>query len=82
MLTNHYEKSWKYYCLPNGQGSDGVASEEELLLTKKLFWGIFDSLSTKVTKPKIIDLMKSRLCGCVIGGLAKMYFEKKSTVLQ
>lgn len=26
----------------------GTASEEELLLTKKLFWGIFDSLSHKV----------------------------------
>lgn len=29
-------------------GSFGTASEEELLLTKKLFWGIFDSLSQKV----------------------------------
>lgn len=29
-------------------GSFGIASEEELLLTKKLFWGIFDSLSQKV----------------------------------
>lgn len=29
-------------------GSFGMASEEELLLTKKLFWGIFDSLSQKV----------------------------------
>lgn len=29
-------------------GSFGTASEEELLLTKKLFWGTFDSLSHKV----------------------------------
>lgn len=29
-------------------GSFGTASDEELLLTKKLFWGIFDSLSHKV----------------------------------
>lgn len=29
-------------------GSFGMASEEELLLTKKLFWGIFDSLTHKV----------------------------------
>ncbi|XP_041123116.1 ryanodine receptor 3 isoform X8 [Polyodon spathula] len=47
LLTNHYERSWKYYCLPTGWGSYGMASEEELLLTKKLFWGVFDSLSQK-----------------------------------
>lgn len=29
-------------------GSFGTASEDELLLTKKLFWGTFDSLSHKV----------------------------------
>lgn len=48
LLTNHYEQNWKYYCLPSGMGSFGTASDEELLLTKKLFWGIFDSLSHKV----------------------------------
>ncbi|KAM6965090.1 ryanodine receptor 3 [Aplochiton taeniatus] len=47
LLTNHYEQSWKYYCLPSGMVGYGMASEEELLLTKKLFWGIFDSLSQK-----------------------------------
>lgn len=30
-------------------GSYGIAAEEELHLTEKLFWGIFDSLSHKVT---------------------------------
>jgi len=29
-------------------GSYGIAVEEELHLTEKLFWGIFDSLSHKV----------------------------------
>ncbi|KAJ8393523.1 hypothetical protein AAFF_G00059960 [Aldrovandia affinis] len=47
LLTNHYEQNWQFYCLPSGLGNYGVASEEELLLTKKLFWGIFDSLSQK-----------------------------------
>uniref|UniRef100_A0A8C1VAV8 Ryanodine receptor 3 n=1 Tax=Cyprinus carpio TaxID=7962 RepID=A0A8C1VAV8_CYPCA len=47
LLTNHYEQNWKYYCLPTGLGSYGMASEEELHLTKKLFWGLFDSLSQK-----------------------------------
>ena len=49
LLTNHYERCWKYYCLPNGWGNFGVASEEELHLTRKLFWGIFESLAHKVT---------------------------------
>lgn len=48
LLTNHYEQNWKYYCLPSGLGSYGMASEEELHLTKKLFWGLFDALSQKV----------------------------------
>ena len=48
LLTNHYEQCWKYYCLPSGWGSYGLAVEEELHLTEKLFWGIFDSLSHKV----------------------------------
>lgn len=56
LLTNHYEQNWKYYCLPSGMGSFGTASDEELLLTKKLFWGIFDSLSHKVPQ------------ACVCGG--------------
>ncbi|XP_072786237.1 ryanodine receptor 3 isoform X3 [Taeniopygia guttata] len=47
LLTNHYEQCWKYYCLPSGMGSYGIAAEEELHLTEKLFWGIFDSLSHK-----------------------------------
>ncbi|XP_062823289.1 ryanodine receptor 3 isoform X1 [Anolis carolinensis] len=47
LLTNHYEQCWKYYCLPSGWGNYGIAAEEELHLTEKLFWGIFDSLSSK-----------------------------------
>ncbi|XP_039594621.1 ryanodine receptor 2 isoform X2 [Polypterus senegalus] len=47
LLTNHYERCWKYYCLPGGWGNFGAASEEELHLSRKLFWGIFDALSQK-----------------------------------
>ncbi|KAM4724212.1 ryanodine receptor 3 [Anableps anableps] len=47
LLTNHYEQNWKYYCLPSGWGSFGTASEDELLLTKRIFWGVFDSLSQR-----------------------------------
>ncbi|CAM4614794.1 unnamed protein product [Lepidochelys kempii] len=38
LLNNHYERCWKYYCLPAGWASCGVSSEEELHLTRKLFW--------------------------------------------
>ena len=51
LLTNHYERCWKYYCLPGGWGNFGAASEEELHLSRKLFWGIFDALSQKVIYP-------------------------------
>ncbi|KAJ7989095.1 hypothetical protein DPEC_G00315980 [Dallia pectoralis] len=47
LLTNHYEQSWRYYCLPSGWGSYGMASDEELLLTKKIFWGVLDSISQR-----------------------------------
>lgn len=48
LLTNHYERCWKYYCLVGGWGNFGAASDEELHLSRKLFWGIFDALSYKV----------------------------------
>lgn len=48
LLTNHYERCWKYYCLAGGWGNFGVASDEELHLSRKMFWGIFDALSRKV----------------------------------
>lgn len=48
LLTSHYERCWKYYCLTEGWGNFGAASDEELHLTRKLFWGIFDALSHKV----------------------------------
>ncbi|KAM4600943.1 ryanodine receptor 3 [Polymixia lowei] len=66
LLTNHYEQSWKYYCLPSGMGSSGIASEEELLLTKKLFWGIFDSLSQKKYDAELFKM--AMLCLCAIAG--------------
>ncbi|XP_054474291.1 ryanodine receptor 3 [Anoplopoma fimbria] len=62
LLTNHYEQNWKYYCLPSGMGIFGIASEEELLLTKKLFWGIFDSLSQKKYDADLFKVATSSLC--------------------
>uniref|UniRef100_A0A667ZYR6 Ryanodine receptor 2b (cardiac) n=1 Tax=Myripristis murdjan TaxID=586833 RepID=A0A667ZYR6_9TELE len=55
LLTNHYEQSWKYYSL-TGQEDQGSASEEELHLSRKLFWGIFDSLAKKPYEPELFRL--------------------------
>ncbi|XP_077366254.1 ryanodine receptor 3 [Festucalex cinctus] len=66
LLTNHYEQNWKYYCLPSGMNTFGTASEEELLLTKKLFWGIFDSLSQKKYDAELFKMANS--CLCAIAG--------------
>ncbi|XP_061609074.1 ryanodine receptor 3 isoform X2 [Phyllopteryx taeniolatus] len=66
LLTNHYEQNWKYYCLPSGMNSFGTASEEELLLTKKHFWGIFDSLSQKKYDAELFKMANS--CLCAIAG--------------
>ncbi|XP_061668950.1 ryanodine receptor 3 [Syngnathoides biaculeatus] len=66
LLINHYEQNWKYYCLPSGMNSFGTASEEELLLTKKLFWGIFDSLSQKKYDAELFKM--ANCCLCAIAG--------------
>ena len=55
LLTNHYERCWKYYCLPNGWANYGVTSEEELHLSRKLFWGIFESLAHKVNNAFLVS---------------------------
>uniref|UniRef100_W5KBL7 Ryanodine receptor 3 n=1 Tax=Astyanax mexicanus TaxID=7994 RepID=W5KBL7_ASTMX len=66
LLTNHYEQNWKYYCLPSGLGSYGMASEEELHLTKKLFWGLFDALSQKKYDSELFKMAMP--CLSAIGG--------------
>lgn len=48
LLTSHYEQRWKYYLLTGGQDDQGLASEEELHLSRKLFWGVFKALDNKV----------------------------------
>ncbi|XP_077095388.1 ryanodine receptor 2 isoform X2 [Siphateles boraxobius] len=61
LLTNHYEQSRKYYCLNDGWGGFGSTSEEELRLTRRLFWGIFSALAKKCYDA---DLFKLAL-GCL-----------------
>ncbi|XP_066559872.1 ryanodine receptor 1b isoform X5 [Amia ocellicauda] len=66
LLTNHYERCWKYYCLPNGWANFGVTSEEELHLTRKLFWGIFESLAHKKFDAELFKMAMP--CICAIAG--------------
>ncbi|EDL27848.1 mCG131207 [Mus musculus] len=78
LLTNHYEQCWKYYCLPSGWGSYGLAVEEELHLTEKLFWGIFDSLSHKKYD---LDLFRMALpcLSAIAGALPPDYLDTRIT---
>uniref|UniRef100_A0A8C7IVE4 Ryanodine receptor 1 n=1 Tax=Oncorhynchus kisutch TaxID=8019 RepID=A0A8C7IVE4_ONCKI len=66
LLTNHYERCWKYYCLPNGWANFGVSSEEELHLSRKLFWGIFESLAHKKFDAELFKIAMP--CICAIAG--------------
>ncbi|KAF4101818.1 hypothetical protein G5714_016618 [Onychostoma macrolepis] len=82
LLTNHYEQNWKYYCLPSGWGSYGQASEEELLLTKKIFWGIFDSLSQKKYEQDLFKMAMPCL-SAIAGALPPDYVDSTlSTTLE
>lgn len=49
MLTSHYEQRWKYYSHAGRQDDQNLASEEELHLSRKLFWGVFKALTKKVS---------------------------------
>uniref|UniRef100_A0A672JJC7 Ryanodine receptor 2b (cardiac) n=1 Tax=Salarias fasciatus TaxID=181472 RepID=A0A672JJC7_SALFA len=56
LLTSHYEQKWKYYFQAAGQDDHGLASEEELLLSRKLFWGLFNALVKKPYSPQLFKL--------------------------
>ncbi|KAL2083644.1 hypothetical protein ACEWY4_021417 [Coilia grayii] len=47
LLANHYEHSWRYYCVAGGCGGVGSASAEELHLSRQLFWSTFSALARK-----------------------------------
>ncbi|KAM7371308.1 hypothetical protein PAMP_010790 [Pampus punctatissimus] len=74
LLTNHYERCWKYYCLAGGWGNFGATSDEELHLSRKLFWGIFDALSHKRYDQELFKLALPCL-SAVAGALPPDYME-------
>ncbi|XP_061645502.1 ryanodine receptor 2-like isoform X2 [Phyllopteryx taeniolatus] len=65
LLTSHYEQRCKYYSLTGGQGNQSLASEEELHLSLKLFWGVFKALAKKQYEPEL-----SKLCVQCLGAMA------------
>ncbi|XP_061912384.1 ryanodine receptor 2 isoform X3 [Entelurus aequoreus] len=74
LLTNHFDRCWKYYCLSGGWASFGAASDEELHFSRKLFWGIFDALSHKPYNQELFKL--ALLClSAVAGALPPDYME-------
>uniref|UniRef100_A0A8C3ABS1 Ryanodine receptor 2 n=1 Tax=Cyclopterus lumpus TaxID=8103 RepID=A0A8C3ABS1_CYCLU len=56
LLTGHYEQRWKYYSLAGGPDDHGLASEEELHLSRKLFWGVFKALAKKPYEAQLFRL--------------------------
>ncbi|XP_046711318.1 ryanodine receptor 3-like [Silurus meridionalis] len=81
LLTYHYEQNWKYYCLPSGWGNYGMASDEELLLTKKIFWGIFDSLSQKEYGQELFKMAMPCL-SAIAGALPPDYVDSSLSTTQ
>ncbi|KAM3606327.1 uncharacterized protein V6R79_014397 [Siganus canaliculatus] len=66
LLTSHYEQRWKYYYVTGGQEDQGLASEEELYLSTKLFWGVFKALAKKPFEPQLF-----RLCVQCLAAVSK-----------
>ncbi|KAF5904193.1 ryanodine receptor 2-like, partial [Clarias magur] len=62
LLTDHYEQNWKYYCVMGGAAGIGSASEEELQLSRKLFWHVYRALAKKPYDVEMCDLST----GCLV----------------
>ncbi|KAM4591284.1 ryanodine receptor 2 isoform 1-T1 [Odontesthes bonariensis] len=56
LLSNHFEQRCKYYSQACGQGDQTLASEEELHLSRKLFWGVFKALAKEPYMPQLFGL--------------------------
>uniref|UniRef100_H3C4X6 Ryanodine receptor 2b (cardiac) n=1 Tax=Tetraodon nigroviridis TaxID=99883 RepID=H3C4X6_TETNG len=66
LLTSHYEQRWKYYSMVGEPGDHSLASEEELHLSRKLFWSVFKDLNKKPYEPQLF-----RLCVQCLAAVAK-----------
>lgn len=59
LLTSHYEQRSKYYLMVGEPGDHSLASEEELHLSRKLFWSVFKDLNKKVNYSEYLSVDRS-----------------------
>ncbi|XP_052009298.1 ryanodine receptor 2 [Xyrauchen texanus] len=78
LLNNHYEQSRKYYCWNERWGGFGFVSEEELRLTRRLFWGIFSALAKKSYDADLFKLALSCL-SAVAGAIPPNHIDLSCT---
>ncbi|RXN33037.1 ryanodine receptor 2-like protein [Labeo rohita] len=78
LLTNHYEQSRKYYCRNDRWSGFGSASEEELCLTRRLFWEIFSALAKKSYDADLFKLALSCL-SAVAGAIPPDHLDPNCT---
>lgn len=48
VLISHYDQWWKYYLQTKRQADPRSVPEEDLYLSRKLFWNLFKALDKKV----------------------------------
>ncbi|TRY95484.1 hypothetical protein DNTS_003975, partial [Danionella cerebrum] len=78
LLTNHYEENRKYYCQNDGWRGFGSASEEELCLTRRLFWDVFGALAKKTYDAELFKLALGCLCA-VSGAISPDHLDLSCT---
>ncbi|XP_070398109.1 ryanodine receptor 2 isoform X1 [Nothobranchius furzeri] len=75
LLTSHYEQRWKYYSGSGRQNDQASASEEEIHLPRKLFWGVFKALTKEPHNPQLFRLCVQCLVE-VVKALPPNYVER------
>ncbi|KAF6736299.1 Ryanodine receptor 2 [Oryzias melastigma] len=69
LLISHYAQRRSYYSHAGRRSDQSLASEEELHLSRKLFWGVFKALAKKIPKPYTLQLLE--LCAQCLVTVAK-----------
>lgn len=80
-MSSHYKQRLKYYLMVGEPGDHNLASEEELHLSRKLFWSVFKALNKKVNYINIFlhtDHLKMS-CLCNLTMHSKHVFFKSSS---
>uniref|UniRef100_A0A3P9I4J1 Ryanodine receptor 2b (cardiac) n=1 Tax=Oryzias latipes TaxID=8090 RepID=A0A3P9I4J1_ORYLA len=56
LLISHYTQRCSYYSQAGRRSDQSLASEEELHLSRTLFWGVFKALAKKPYNPQLYEL--------------------------